>query len=460
MGKVNVIVKNKSTLELLEDAKSGDVIYLNELNEVDYGQIEALIDSGKDSVYLKKLEEYKRVIDLENQKMLTDKVNELNTIIVSLRNKLEVSSKENEHLLKQKEAEVEKKYLERITSLQNQIEKIQLVKTNEINEIKNSHLVEIKDLNNKISNHNVELTYKLKEKEIEFNLLKEKQLNFIKEEYEGKLKEKDDMINMLQRQKASLNVKQTGEDLESWCNNEVLSYMQNGLFNCRWIKDNEVIKDEGEAKGSKADYLFKIYASEECSEDELLTSVCMDMKDENPDSSNKKSNADYYKQLDKNRIKKNCKYALLVSNLETDKPNDLPMFKVNEYKDMYVVRPAYLMTFLNMIASLTSRFATLVKADKQSKLDLKNSIELSNQFDELKNTYLDKPLEGLEKNVLDILKQSEVIINAGNKVNEACNKIVSSYINQIRDKLSKFEIKIAKEYKKFDRLESENEISN
>ena len=58
------------------------------------------------------------------------------------------------------------------------------------------------------------------------------------------------------------------------------------------------------------------------------------------------------------------------------------------------------------------------------------------------------------------MKQSEVIINAGNKVNEACNKIVSSYINQIRDKLSKFEIKIAKEYKKFDRLESENEISN
>jgi predicted RND superfamily exporter protein len=169
---------------------------------------------------------------LENQKTLTDKVNELNAIIVSLRNKLEVSSKENEHLLKQKEAEVEKKYLERITSLENQIEKIQLVKTNEINEIKNSHLVEIKDLNNKISNHNVELTYKLKEKEIEFNLLKEKQLNFIKEEYEGKLKEKDDMINMLQRQKSSLNVKQTGEDLESWCNNEVLSYMQNGLFNC------------------------------------------------------------------------------------------------------------------------------------------------------------------------------------------------------------------------------------
>ena len=34
------------------------------------------------------------------------------------------------------------------------------------------------------------------------------------------------------------------EGLESWCNNEVISYMQNGLFNCTWTKDNEVVKNE------------------------------------------------------------------------------------------------------------------------------------------------------------------------------------------------------------------------
>ena len=136
------------------------------------------------------------------------------------------------------------------------------------------------------------------------------------------------------------------------------------------------------------------------------------------------------------------------------------MFKVSDYKDMYVVRPAYLMTFLNMIASLVSRFATLVKADKQSKLDLKNAIDLSNQFDELKLTYLDKPLSNLESHVYDILKQNEVIMNASNKVSESCNKIINSFINQIHDMLSKFEIKINKEYKKYDRLEMNNETSN
>lgn len=454
------MVKDKNTLILLEDAKCDDVIDLSDLNELDYDQIELLIEKGKDTIYLKKLEEYRKVIDLENQKVLNSKVNELNNIINSLNNKIDSMNKEKIFLLKDKENEVEKRFIDEINKLKNELERAKLNKDYEITSIKNEHNLVISDLNNKINNHSVELTYKVKEKESEITSLKDKEIGTLKEEYENKIKEKDEMINLLQRQKASLNIKQTGEDLESWCNNEVISYMQNGLLNCKWIKDNEVIKDEGESKGSKADYIFKIYAGEDKNEEDLLTSICMDMKDENPDSVNKKSNADYYKQLDKNRIKKNCKYALLVSNLEIDKPNDLPMFKVSDYKDMYVVRPAYLMTFLNMIASLVSRFATLVKADKQSKLDLKNAIDLSNQFDELKLTYLDKPLSNLESHVNDILKQNEVIMNASNKVSESCNKIINSYINQIHDKLSKFEIKINKEYKKYDRLEMNNETSN
>lgn len=460
MKKIKVMVKDKNTLILLEDAKCDDVIDLSDLNELDYDQIELLIEKGKDTIYLKKLEEYRKVIDLENQKVLNSKVNELNNIINTLNNKIDSMNKEKIFLLKDKENEVEKRFIDEINKLKNELERAKLNKDYEITSIKNEHNLVISDLNNKINNHSVELTYKVKEKESEITSLKDKEIGTLKEEYENKIKEKDEMINLLQRQKASLNVKQTGEDLESWCNNEVISYMQNGLLNCKWIKDNEVIKDEGESKGSKADYIFKIYAGEDKNEEDLLTSICMDMKDENPDSVNKKSNADYYKQLDKNRIKKNCKYALLVSNLEIDKPNDLPMFKVSDYKDMYVVRPAYLMTFLNMIASLVSRFATLVKADKQSKLDLKNAIDLSNQFDELKLTYLDKPLSNLESHVNDILKQNEVIMNASNKVSESCNKIINSYINQIHDKLSKFEIKINKEYKKYDRLEMNNETSN
>ena len=76
----------------------------------------------------------------------------------------------------------------------------------------------------------------IKNKELSFELEKNKELNKQKDEYEEKLKEKEDTINHLQRAKASMNVKQTGEDLEAWCDNEVTSYMQNGLFNCTCTK--------------------------------------------------------------------------------------------------------------------------------------------------------------------------------------------------------------------------------
>lgn len=360
MKKICVKVKDKNTVVLDEDARRGDYIDLRELNILDYSDIESLIEQGKDSIYNKKLEEYKYTIKLENEKEIT---------------------------------------------------------------------------NTKISYENI------------INDLN-KQILLLNIEKENLLKQKDDRINEILRQKASLNVKQTGENLEAWCNNEVISYMQNGLFNCTWNKDNEAIKLDGEGKGSKADYIFKVFASSAHEESELLASLCLEMKDENPDSVNKKSNSDYYKQLDRNRVKKNCKYAVLVSSLESDKPNDLPMFRVNEYEDMYVVRPAYLMTFLNIIVSLVTKFKDLVIEDNKEKLALKNYIDLMDEFNALKSSYLDKPLENLEKSIIDMLKQSESIKIAASKISESCEKIANGYIRDIEDKINKFDIKIKKGYKK------------
>ena len=238
-----------------------------------------------------------------------------------------------------------------------------------------------------------------------------------------------------------MNVKQTGEDLEVWCDNEVTSYMQNGLFNCTWIKDNKLVGDDDD-KRSKADYIFKVYASSKHEDNELLASVCLDMKDENPDSVNRKANADYYKQLEKNRERKNCRYSVLVSNLEMDKPNVLPIFKVREYENMYVVRPAYLMTFLNMIASLTTRFSELILSKEVEMLELKNKLDLLNEFEEIKKTYLDKPLESLEKSIEDITKNTDNIKKAVKNIDDQCDKINRTYINQIIEKISKYELKL------------------
>ena len=428
-----------------------------------------------------------KIRSAEIEKQYADRINELN-------NNIELLKKENDSALKQKESNVRKECDAIINVLKNEIEILKSTKKGEIDTINSKNLAEINKIKaddlqkfknleqqynlimsqyeNQIKNTKLErdnewnkklvdlekkyqlelanMAAKMEKMELINESEKEKALTLQKNKFDEELKTKEYMINNLQRAKASMNVKQTGEDLESWCNNEVSSYMQNGLLNCTWEKDNKVVREEDEAKGSKADYIFKVYADKKHLDNELLASVCLDMKDENPDSVNKKTNSDYYKALDKNREKKNCKYAVLVSNLEMDKPNVLPIFKVREYDNMYVVRPAYLMTFLNMITSLTTRFADIILSKEAQQLDLKNKLDLMEEFEDIKKTYLDKPLESLEKNIEAIIKSSDAIKTACKNIDDQCDKINKSYISQINEKINKYELKLNKIGKQLD----------
>ena len=433
MKKVKVIVKEKHLLELLEDAEKGDIIDLKDVMEIDESFLNQLIDEGKDKIYENRLKQVKEQ-DKENQLIALDK----------LKHQMEVNQKDQELVYIKKEQEIKTEYEKLNNEYQNLKSQFQL-------QLNNSTLMIEKDYQKRITQLEQDIYNFKKDKEIlQANFEKEKEiaLSLQKDEFNKKLSEKENQINQLQRAKANMNVKQTGEDLESWCNNEVLAYMQNGFFNCTWIKDNKVIKEEDEQKGSKADYIFNIYVNEKHIDKELLASVCMDMKDENPDSVNKKNNADYYKQLDKNRIKKNCKYALLVSNLEIEKPNVLPIFKVREYEDMYVVRPAYLMVFLNMLVSLTTRFSNLLQSQETEIVELKEKEALMKEFNEIKNTYLDKPLESLAKDIEEIRKNSKVIRDASQKIDEQCDKMNLKYIHIIQDKINRFELGLRKINKK------------
>ena len=431
MKKISVILKNKTTLELTEDAVAGDIIDLTELNQVDLSFIEEAIDAHKDKVYDDKLEAYKKTLMAENQIKINSLEEEIKRLKAEQTSALKEADTKQALAVERAKQEESEKYIDlkaRYQSLEQEVSS--KVREKEL-EIENKYTKEISELKALIERTKTE-------KDLE----KEKALNEQNTIHLSEVNEYKDTINALQRQKASLNVKQTGEDLEAWCDNEVTSYMQNGLFNCTWEKDNKVIKNEDETKGSKADFIFKIFVDEK--QQDLLTSVCLEMKDENPDSKNKHTNDSYYKKLDENRNKKNCKYALLVSNLEMDKPNILPIFKVREYPDMYVVRPAYLMVFLNMIASLTTRFSNLILAKESEMLELKDKNDLIEEFNNIKASYLDGQLDLLEKQINSIQKSTESIRKASNDIDASCEKMVTSYINKINDKLEKFELKLNK----------------
>ncbi len=460
MKTIRVIIKDKNTLVLDEPAEKGDIIDLTSLTKVDFSSLEKVIEEGNNQVYKNKLEDYRKHLEEIHQKDIEKLRDEKSSIL-----------KEQELLLSQKENEIKQVYDKEINDLKSKLDLLKKDSEIKLKDELNKKDQELQKLNSENTNLKQQIELKLdkqksdlkSEYQLTINKL-ESQIELNKKDYEYQINQKVNELNRthldevnklnseiddLKRQRSSLNVKRIGEDLEIWCNNLVTSYMQNGLSNCLWYKDNQVIKNDDENKGSKADYILKVYADSSHKDSELLTSICFDMKSESPSSVNKKTNADYFKALDKNRTKKNCKYAVLVSELEMEQSNSLSIYKVNEYEDMYVVRPSYLMIFINMIVSLTTRFQELILTKKEEELALTDKIELVNKFDEIKKTYLDKPLETLKSEIESIMKLSGNITELSRKIEEHCEKINLRYINEISSKIDRFEIQLNRINKKF-----------
>ena len=223
------------------------------------------------------------------------------------------------------------------------------------------------------------------------------------------------------------------------------------MQNCTWEKDTKAKKEDDEHKGTKADYIFKIYLTPDHLPEELLTSVCLEMKDENPDSKKTKTNEDHYKKLDGDRKKNNAKYAVLVSTLDFKNENLPPIYRVLEYPDMYVVRPGYMLTFLGIIVSLTTRFQDLITSSINSELSLKKQTQFLDEFEALKKTYLDNPLDGLTKKVNGILEQTEKARASINNIDKLCVEITNQYIENIESKLDNFDAKMKTSYRKLNK---------
>ncbi len=441
MSFINVKIIDKDTLELTDDAKAGDRIDLTKITTVDLSLINELINTDKEKEIQKRIDAAIEQDRKEREELI--------------RADEKANSQKEYHSLSLKYTQKESDYESLKKELNNLKEQQDTLLKLKESEIRNTYSKEIDELKTKISNLSHEHEINLLNNKIEFEKEFDDERDRLNKEFLKKENEYKETISALQRSKAMLNVKNIGEDLETWCDREIQSYMQNGFSNCTWSKDNTVVKEEGETKGSKADFIFNIY--EDASKKELLTSICLEMKDENPDSINRKSNKDYYNQLDKNRKKKSCEYALLVSNLESDKPNEPLITKVTDYENMYMVRPSYMVTFLNMVVSLHTKFRKLIESSKAQYDKLKQYNELTEEFNKIKASYLEKPLESLEKHLEELVKQNENIIKANSAITQATMKLKETirtiqdrYIQEIAKKIEKFEVSVRKTYKRYD----------
>jgi hypothetical protein len=127
-----------------------------------------------------------------------------------------------------------------------------------------------------------------------------------------------------------------GETLEQHCEIEFNKLRATGFKNAYFEKDNDA------TGGSKGDY---IYRESDDTNNEVI-SIMFEMKNESDTTATKKKNEDFLKELDKDRIEKNCEYAVLVSLLESD--NELYNTGIidvsHRYPKMYVIRPQFFYT--------------------------------------------------------------------------------------------------------------------
>lgn len=419
MKKVKVFIKNQHHLELVEDANKGDYIDLNDVMEVDTESIIKQIENSKDRVYEQKLASVIEREQLKHNQILQQKILESNNEKNELTNQL--------NLVENKvKSELTISYNKTINELENKItlltNSIELAKE----KIKNEYNEKINDSNTKIN----ELKTKLESSD---NNLKIEKL-IIAKEYEDKILELNKTIDNLKRDRSSLTVKDIGESLETWCDNE---FNANNLVlppNILWQKDNEVVK------GGKADFVYKVYANDNRSEDELLTSAILEMKSEDPLAKSKQNLDPILRKLNEDRNNKNIEYAILVSEIDSKGNNDVPIRRVNEYDKMFIVRPQYFITLINIITAFGLKYKEILLSEKAERIKFKDSEEILEEFEQMKKEILDLSLKYIENNVEDIIKESNSIAKANERLLVAANKILETHLITVKNKINNFNI--------------------
>ena len=113
----------------------------------------------------------------------------------------------------------------------------------------------------------------------------------LKDKYETQLKDRDEAIERLRDIKAKLSTKMVGETLEQHCEIEFNRIRASAFPRAYFEKDNDA------SGGSKGDFIFR---ERDDSQTEIV-SIMFEMKNENDQTTTKKKNEDFFKELDKDR---------------------------------------------------------------------------------------------------------------------------------------------------------------
>ena len=264
----------------------------------------------------------------------------------------------------------------------------------------------------------------IKNKDLQSALAVKDALAELEAEKNKELQLKEEELAYYKDFKLKLSTKMVGESLEEHCEIEFNKIRATGFQRAYFEKDNKV------AEGSKGDYIFKDF-----SEDGVeFVSIMFEMKNESDDTEKKKKNADFLKELDKDRTAKGCEYAVLVTVLEAD--NDLYNTGIVDvsylYPKMYIVRPNFFIPILTLIrnaAQSTISSKSELAQLKEENVDISNfESDLANFQKAFARNYdlaagkFDKAIKAIDKSIEQLQKTKEDLLGAENHLRLAKEK--------------------------------------
>ncbi len=382
--------------------------------KIDENDYKSIVDQVRNEEFEKELHDKEEVFNREKEnsiKLAEASVKEEYSKIVSKKD-AELGKKDVE--LSKKDIEINQKEM-KILELMKQMELIDSNKKFEIQQAINDKEKKIDSLTNTIELNKSE--YELKIKELE---LKE---SSIKEQYENKLKDKEEQLAYYKDFKAKQSTKMIGESLEQHCNiefNRLRPLFKNAYFE----KDNDV------KTGSKGDFIFRDFDDD----GNEIVSIMFEMKNEADKTATKHRNEDFFKELDKDRRQKNCEYAVLVSLLEIDNDyyNDGIIDVSHLYEKMYVIRPQFFIPLITLIRNLASKsleYRKELENIKTQNIDITNFEERMNTFKEafgknyrLASEKFQKAIDEIDKTIDHLQKTKEALLSSENNLRLANNK--------------------------------------
>ena len=353
----------------------------------------------RETEYNEKLELQKELVTKDLMGKATVKLDEQKAEIESLKNQLKLVEKEHENELNLKTSSLKEEINTLNATKQSEINKITASKDLEISELKskaNATVLDLKSkievLNQQVKNGDTEKELavnkaisELKEtKDIEINKAKNEleiyksemanKFDSMKDSYEQQLSAKQELVDYYKDFKTKMSTKMIGESLEQHCTNEFNKNRMGMFRNAYFEKDNEVVE------GSKGDFVFRDFDEDGVE----IISIMFEMKNEADTTSTKHKNEDFFDKLDKDRNRKKCEYAVLVSLLENDSElyNEGIVDVSYRYPKMYVIRPQF---FIPIITLLRNAALNATEYKKQLLIEKNNNLDIAHFEENMEN---------------------------------------------------------------------------